>query len=72
MLFSGSPEGKHTLVPSFVEGTEIAFSWTRLSLGEGKLFQDNCLATSFSVPLAGGRLGQLKTRWDKSVMVVVK
>ena len=30
MLFSGSPEGKHTLVPSFMEGTEIAFSWISL------------------------------------------
>uniref|UniRef100_A0A8C4WX16 Reverse transcriptase domain-containing protein n=1 Tax=Eptatretus burgeri TaxID=7764 RepID=A0A8C4WX16_EPTBU len=27
MLFLGSPEGRHTLVPSFVEGTEIDFSW---------------------------------------------
>ena len=27
MLFSGSPEGRNTLVPSFVEGTEIALSW---------------------------------------------
>ena len=26
MLFSGSSEGRHTLVLSFVEGTEIAFS----------------------------------------------
>ena len=23
MLFSGSPEGRYTLVPSFMEGTEI-------------------------------------------------
>ena len=30
MLFPGSPEGRHTLVPSFVEGTEIACS--RISL----------------------------------------
>ena len=30
-------------------------------------FQDNCLATSFSEPRAGGRVGQLKTRGDKSV-----
>ena len=34
---------------------------------EAKLFQDNCLATSFSDPWAGGRVGQLKTRGDKSV-----
>jgi len=27
MLFPGSPQGRHTLVLSFVEGTEIAFSW---------------------------------------------
>ena len=38
----GSPEGRHTLVPSFVEGTEIAFSWISLPWGEGKLFQDKC------------------------------
>ena len=25
--FSGSPEGRYTLVPSFVEGTEITLSW---------------------------------------------
>ena len=25
-LFSGSPEGRYTLVPSFVEGTEITLS----------------------------------------------
>ena len=31
------------------------------------MFQDNCLATSFSKPWAGGRVGQLKTRGDKSV-----
>ena len=31
------------------------------------MFQDNCLATSFSEPRAGGRVGQLKTRGDKSV-----
>ena len=30
------------------------------------MFQDNFLTTSFSVPFAGGRGGQLKTRWDKS------
>ena len=27
MLFSGSPEGRYTLVPSFMEGTEITLSW---------------------------------------------
>ena len=27
MLFSGSPEGRYTLVSSFMEGTEIALSW---------------------------------------------
>ena len=31
------------------------------------MFQDNCLAKSFSVPWVGGRVGQLKMRWDKSV-----
>ena len=31
------------------------------------MFQDNCLATCFSEPRAGGRVGQLKTRGDKSV-----
>ena len=31
------------------------------------MFQDNCLATIFSVPWAGGRVGQLKTGGDKSV-----
>ena len=30
MLFSGSPEGRYTLVTSFVEGTEITFSWISL------------------------------------------
>ena len=48
MLFSGSPDGRHTLVMSFVEGTEIAFSWNCLPLGKGKLYQENCLTTSFS------------------------
>ena len=27
MLFSGSPEGRYTLVLSFMEGTEITLSW---------------------------------------------
>ena len=67
MLFSGSPEGRHTLVPGFMEGTEITLSWVCFPQGKGKLFQDNCLATSFSEPRVGGRLGQLKTRGDKSV-----
>ena len=67
MLFSGSPEGRYTLVPSFMEGTEITFSWVCFPWGKGKLFQDNCLATSFSEPWAGGMVGQLKTRGDKSV-----
>ena len=61
MLFSASPE-VDTLVLSFMEGTEITLSWD-----EGKLFQDNCLTTSFSEPWAGGRVGQLKTRGYKSV-----
>ena len=30
MLFFGSPEGRQTLVLSFVEGSEIAFSWISL------------------------------------------
>ena len=67
MLFSGSPEGRSTLVPGFMEGTEITLSWVCFPQGKGKLFQDNCLATSFSEPRAGGRVGQLKTRGDKSV-----
>ena len=38
MLFSGSPEGRYTLVPSFMEGTEIAFIWIWLPFwwGEGR------------------------------------
>ena len=59
MLFSGYPEGRYTLVLSFMEGTEITLSWV--------CFQNNCLATSFSESRAGGRVGQLKTRGDKSV-----
>ena len=31
------------------------------------MFQDNCLTTGSSEPRAGGRVGQLKTRCDKSV-----
>ena len=27
MLFSGSPEGRYTLVPSFMEGIKITLSW---------------------------------------------
>ena len=27
LLFSGSPEGRYTLVASFMEGTEITLSW---------------------------------------------
>ena len=65
--FSGSPEGRHTLVPSFVEGTEIAFSRICLPWGKGKLFQVNCLTTTFSGPWEGRRVWQLKTRWNKSV-----
>ena len=29
-LFSGYPEGRYTLFPSFVEGIKIAFSWISL------------------------------------------
>ncbi len=67
MLFSGSPEDRYTLVPSFMEGTEITLSWVCFPWGKGKLIQDNCLATGFSKPWAGGRVGQLNTRGDKSV-----
>jgi len=67
MLFSGSPEDRHSLVPSFMEGTEIALSWVCFPRNKGKLFQNNCLATSFSEPWVGGTVGQLKTRVDKSV-----
>ena len=67
ILFSGSPEGRYTLVPSFIKGTETTLSWVCLPWGKGKLFQDNCLTTSFSEPRAGERVGQLKTRGDKSV-----
>ena len=66
-MISGSPESRYTLVPSFMEGTEITLSWVCFLSGKGKLFQDNCLATSFSKPRAGERVGQLKTRGDKSV-----
>ena len=67
MLFSDSPEGRYTLVLSFVEGTEITLSWVCFPWDKGKLFQDNCLTTSFSEPWAGGRVGQLKMRGGKSV-----
>ena len=55
------------LILSFVLRNEIAFFRICLPWGEGKLFQANCLTTSFSVSWAGGRAGQLKMRWDKAV-----
>ena len=51
----GFPQGRHTLIPSFVEGTEIAFISMCFPRGEGKLFQDNCLTTSFSELWVEGR-----------------
>ena len=63
MLFSGSPEDRHTLFPSFMEGTEITLGWVCFPWGKGKLFQDNWLTTSFSEPRAGGRSFSVVPDW---------
>jgi len=67
ILFSCSPERGHIESCGVLECTEITFGWMCLPGREGKSFQINYHATGFSVPWVGGRVSELKMRWDESV-----
>ena len=73
MLFSGSPEGRYTLVPSFLEGTEITSVGFAFHEAKASCFRTTASpqASVYHVLLCttrvGRGVGQLKTRGDKSV-----